>query len=576
MAIINNNIHDKSKSQSINHTQQKKNSMPKNYIQISPLDNIIVAITDLKKGTVTTINNSKIILKENIKEKHKFSLKNFKIGDKIYMYNVLVGNAIKTISKGCAITTENIKPASADFQDSSKKYIWKSPDISNFEGKSFNGFQREDGSVGTANYWIVIPLTFCENRNVDVLEIALSEKLGYETKKDFSVNTKTLINMYKSGASKDDLLNTPIIITKEELSKNKLFPNVSGIKFLKHDGGCGGTPQDAKVLCDLLAGYITNSNVAGATILSLGCQHAQIQMLQKAIETKIPNCTKPVCYLEQQKSKSEQNLIEEAVKHTFIGLIEANKIKRTPTSLSKLIVGLECGGSDGFSGISANPSLGYASDLLVALGGTTVLAEFPELNGVEQNMINRCIEKKDAQKFSKLMRAYEASTIAVGSSFDNYSSPGNIKDGLITDAMKSAGAAKKGGTSPVVAVLDYAEKINKAGLNLLCTPGNDVESTTGLAGSGCNMIIFTTGLGTPTGNPISPVLKLSSNTNLFERMNDIIDLDAGTVITGKDTIATMGEKILNYIIKVASGEIVVKATKNGYNDFIPWKRGISL
>jgi altronate hydrolase len=157
-------------------------------------------------------------------------------------------------------------------------------------------------------------------------------------------------------------------------------------------------------------------------------------MLQKAIETKIPNCTKPVYYLEQQKSKSEQNLIEEAVKHTFIGLIEANKIKRTPTSLSKLIVGLECGGSDGFSGISANPSLGYASDLLVALGGTTVLAEFPELNGVEQNIINRCIEKKDAQKFSKLMRDYEASTIAVGSSFDSYSSPGNIKDGLITDA----------------------------------------------------------------------------------------------------------------------------------------------
>ena len=576
MAIINNNIHDKSRSQSKNHTQQKKNSMPKNYIQISPLDNIIVAITYLKKGTVTTINNSKIILKENIKEKHKFSLKNFKIEDKIYMYNVLVGNAIKTIPKGCAITTENIKPASANFQDSHKKYIWKSPDISNFEGKSFNGFQREDGSVGTANYWIVIPLTFCENRNVDVLEIALSEKLGYETKKDFSVNTKALINMYKSGASKDDLLNTPIIITKEELSKNKLFPNVSGIKFLKHNGGCGGTPQDAKVLCDLLAGYITNSNVAGATILSLGCQHAQIQMLQKAIETKIPNCTKPVYYLEQQKSKSEQNLIEEAVKHTFIGLIEANKIKRTPTSLSKLIVGLECGGSDGFSGISANPSLGYASDLLVALGGTTVLAEFPELNGVEQNIINRCIEKKDAQKFSKLMRDYEASTIAVGSSFDSYSSPGNIKDGLITDAMKSAGAAKKGGTSPVVAVLDYAEKINKAGLNLLCTPGNDVESTTGLAGSGCNMIIFTTGLGTPTGNPISPVLKVSSNTNLFERMNDIIDLDAGTVINGEDTIATMGEKILNYIIKVASGEIVVKATKNGYNDFIPWKRGVSL
>jgi altronate hydrolase len=550
--------------------------MSKKYLKISLLDNIIVAISNLKKGSIATINNSKITLKENITEKHKFSLKDFSIGDKIYMYDVLVGEAIKKIPKGCIISTDNTKPISADYNYSLKKIQWKPPDVSKFKERTFNGFHRKDGSVGTENYWLVIPLTFCENRNVDELELALSEKLGYETKKDFSVDTDALINMYKSGCSTEDLLNTPIITTKEDLSKNKLFSNVSGIKFLKHEGGCGGTPQDSKILCNLLAGYITNSNVAGATILSLGCQHAQIQMLQKAIEIKIPNCTKPIHYLEQQKIKSEKNLIEKAVKHTFLGLIEANKCKRKPASISKLILGLECGGSDGFSGISANPSLGYASDLLVALGSTTVLAEFPELNGVEQNIINRCITKKDAKKFLKLMKDYEASTLAIGSNFEKYSSPGNIKDGLITDAMKSAGAAKKGGTSPVTEVLDYAEKINKSGLNLLCTPGNDVESTTGLAGSGCNIIVFTTGLGTPTGNPIAPVIKLSSNTDLFIKMNDIIDIDAGTVITGKDSIVSMGEKLLNYIIDVASGNIVTKADKNGYNDFIPWKRGVSL
>lgn len=550
--------------------------MSQNYVQIDPKDNLIVAITDLAKGSETFVAGKKIVLKDFIKGKHKFAFKDFNIGDEIFMYGVLIGKAVCPIKEGQVITTENIKHASADFNDSDKKYTWTAPDISNFKDKTFNGYHREDGNVGTGNYWLVIPLTFCENRNIDVLEGALAEKLGYETKKDFAVDTDALIQQYKNGASSEEILNTPIITTKEEMSKNRLFPNVDGIKFLKHDGGCGGIRQDSQTLCNLLAGYITNPNVAGATVFSLGCQNAQIEMLQKAIEAKDPNCAKPVHFLEQQKSESERKLIEEAVKHTFVGLVEANKIERKPAPLSKLVLGLECGGSDGFSGISANPSLGYASDLLVALGGTPVLSEFPELNGVEQNIIDRCVTEKDAKKFSTIMRAYGAAAVAVGSGFEANPSPGNIKDGLITDAMKSAGAAKKGGTSPVVEVLDYAEKITKPGLNLLCTPGNDVESTTGLAGSGCTIIVFTTGLGTPTGNPITPVLKLSSNTDLFERMNDIIDINAGTVITGEDSIRTMGEKILDYIIRVASGEVVSKAAIKGHNDFIPWKRGISL
>ncbi len=174
------------------------------------------------------------------------------------------------------------------------------------------------------------------------------------------------------------------------------------------------------------------------------------------------------------------------------------------------------------------------------------------------------------------MHLYNESAKAVGSGFENNPSPGNVKDGLITDAIKSAGAAKKAGSSHVMDVLDYTEIITKNGLNLLCTPGNDVESTTGLAGSGCNIIVFTTGLGTPTGNPISPVLKLSSNNSLFEKMNDIIDINAGTVISGEDTIESMGEKILEHVISVASGEIESKADMHGHNDFIPWKRGVSL
>ena len=357
---------------------------------------------------------------------------------------------------------------------------------------------------------------------------------------------------------------------------NPLFPNIDGIKFLTHDGGCGGATSDSITLCNLLAGYINNSNVAGATILSLGCQHAQASILEKAFQKMAPNNKKPIYVLEQQQSLSEREFLAEAVKKTFVGLIEANKIERKPAPLSKLVVGLECGGSDGFSGISANPTLGYVSDLLVGLGGATILSEFPELNGVEQELINRCTDPDRAEKFSNIMTTYNAKAEFLGAAFSMNPSPGNIKDGLITDAIKSAGAAKKGGTSPIEDVLDYTEQVVKPGLNLLCTPGNDVESTTGLAGSGSNLILFATGLGTPTGNPITPVIKVSSNTALFEKMNDITDFNTGTIIEGTSTIEEAGEALLEYMIDIASGNKQTKAKKLRQDDFIPWKRGMSL
>lgn len=257
-------------------------------------------------------------------------------------------------------------------------------------------------------------------------------------------------------------------------------------------------------------------------------------------------------------------------------MIEINKIERKPAPLSKLTIGVKCGGSDGFSGISANPAVGYVADLLATLGGKVLLAEFPELCGVEQNLIDRAENKDDAEKFIRLMTTYNAQAESVGSGFYMNPSPGNIKDGLITDAIKSAGAAKKGGTSPVVDVLDYTEPVIKPGLSLVCTPGNDVEATTGKAASGATLILFTTGLGTPTGNPVCPVIKVSSNTKLAMKMKDIIDIDTGAIISGEKNIQQMGEEILEFCIKVASGEIIPKAMLLNQDDFIPWKRGVSL
>ncbi len=550
--------------------------MSKQYLQLHPNDNVLAALTDLPKGTPIHHNGHDFDLVGNTKAKHKFTVTDLAPGDEITMYGTLVGKATVAMVQGETITTENVVHASSDYSVGKEKMVWQAPDVSKWKDTTFNGYHRADGKVGTANHWLVIPLVFCENRNVDVLRSALLKSLGYHTTTDFVVDTETLVREYKRGASEDELLSSEIVRTPEEIKENRTFPNVDGIKFLNHDGGCGGIRQDSETLCNLLAGYITHPNTAGATVLSLGCQNAQFQLLEEAIQKRDPNFSKPLKVLEQQQSKSERHFIEDAVKQTFLGLIEANKPERRPAPLSKLVLGLECGGSDGFSGISANPALGYASDLLVALGATTVLSEFPELNGVEQELINRCNSEENKEKFADLMRAYSEKAVAVGSGFENNPSPGNIKDGLITDAMKSAGAAKKGGTSPVTDVLEYTEPVSKKGLNLLCTPGNDVESTTGLAGSGCTLICFTTGLGTPTGNPVAQVIKISSNNTLSRRMKDLIDFNAGTIITGEDTIESKGEELLQYIIKVASGEVTPAAVRLGQDDFIPWKRGISL
>lgn len=546
-------------------------------LKIHPADNAIVALVNLKKGETVYLDGESFYLLEDIPAKHKFAMHDLNTGDAVRMYGVLVGKAQHFILKGGLISTANLKHAADPYQiNSQRKTDWHVPNVAKWQNQTFQGYHRADGSVGTANYWLVIPLVFCENRNLAVLREALVEDLGYSRKNTYQQQTQRLISLYQAGKTVEEMLQADLEVDVLEAEKPRLFPNVDGVKFLAHDGGCGGTRDDSRALCGLLAGYITNPNVAGATVLSLGCQIAQIPLLQEEIQKRDPNFSKPIYFLEQQKIGTEEALIQKALKQTFTGLMLANQCKREPAPLSKLCIGLECGGSDGFSGISANPSIGYTSDLLVALGGTVILSEFPELCGVEQELSDRCVDTSTAERFAHLMRTYNARAEAVGSGFDMNPSPGNIRDGLITDAIKSAGAAKKGGTSPITAVLDYPEKATKPGLNLLCTPGNDVESTTAEVGSGANIVLFTTGLGTPTGNPIAPVIKLSTNTALAKRMPDIIDINTGSVIEGEETIEQAGERILEYILQVASGEAEVSAVRHGQDDFIVWKRGVSL
>jgi altronate hydrolase len=396
--------------------------------------------------------------------------------------------------------------------------------------------------------------------------------LGYTVSDKYTQYTHQLLKAYQQG---DDIHSINLQLNPTSKS-DRVFKNVDGIKFLNHQGGCGGTRQDAATLSALLASYANHPNVGGITVMSLGCQNLQTQDFLNDVKKQNPNFDKPLLVFEQQQSESEEQLITDAIKKTFEGLVILNKQQRTSAPLSEMCVGVKCGGSEGFSGVSANPAVGYASDLLVALGAKVLLAEFPELCGAEQDLVDRCTNEASAKKFIGLMQSYDALAHTVGSGFHMNPSPGNIKDGLITDAIKSAGAAKKGGTSPVVDVLNYTEKATKPGLSLVCTPGNDVEATTGKAASGATLILFTTGLGTPTGNPVCPVIKVATNTVLATKMSDIIDIDCGPIISGEKTIEQMGEDILEYCIQAASGVVIPKAVLLNQDDFIPWKRGVSL
>jgi altronate hydrolase len=544
-------------------------------LKLDSRDNILIALADLNQGQQIEFEGESYTLVSNIPAKHKFATADLAVGDDVIMYGVVVGGAVRPIRRGERLTTTNVQHRATDFHEQSGEHHWTAPDISSWKQRTFLGYHRSDGQVGTRNYWIVVPLVFCENRNIGVLKQAFEEELGFAPSQVYRQQVAEFARLYQEGRT-GEIETRSGKTNGADPARARIFENIDGIKFLLHEGGCGGTREDANNLCGLIAGYINHPNVAGATVLSLGCQSAQIATLRQEIRKRNPAFDKPLIILEQQQSGSEFVMLSEAIRKTFLGLVEANKATRAPAALSHLCVGLKCGGSDGFSGISANPAIGHTADLLAALGGRTILSEFPELCGVEQELINRSAGKEISDRFALLMREYQARARSVGSGFEANPSPGNIRDGLITDAMKSAGAAKKGGRSPVTAVLDYPEPSTVPGLNLQCTPGNDVECVTAQVAAGANVVLFTTGLGTPTGNPITPVVKLSTNSTLAQRMEDIIDVDTGGIVTGETTIEQMGETILDHVIKVASGELRTKAELKGQADFIPWKRGVSL
>jgi altronate hydrolase len=395
------------------------------YIKIHPDDNVCVALQNLMAGSTILMNGTTFILPEDVQAKHKFTINDLIKGQTLKMYGIVVGTAEVDLPQGAAITVHNVAHTTSPVTERQPVTHWVKPDVSHWQNFTFKGYHRKDGSVGTANYWLVFPLVFCENKNIEIIKEAISDALGCNKYHKYKAFAKIQLNQILNLSVGPD--NTLFQTTSDI---HRPFKNVDGVKFITHQMGCGGTRQDARTLCGLLAGYLTNPNVAGATVLSLGCQNAQYEILRDELQVRDNHFAKPLYYFDQQTLGTEDILIEESIKATLKGMSFANTMERKEAPLSKLVIGLECGGSDGFSGISANPTVGYVSDMVVTLGGSAVLAEFPELCGVEQELCNRCVTDELAVKFLDLMHRYEKSAIFVGSGFDMNPSPGNIKDGL--------------------------------------------------------------------------------------------------------------------------------------------------
>ena len=361
-------------------------------LRLDAKDNVLVALTDLHKGEIVSYLGNDYSLWSDVPAKHKFVTQDVNAGGDVTMYGVLVGHAVENLRCGDLLSTRNIRHAAASFHETETVGPrWTPPNVSMWATRTFLGYHRDDGQVGSRNYWLVLPLVFCENRNLAVLKQAFEEELGFAAPQIYRSQVAELARLYREGKS-DELKRIAFGEMQRASASPKVFRNVDGIKFLLHEAGCGGTHEDARNLCGLLAGYIHHPNVAGATVLSLGCQHAQVPMLLEEIKRRNPNFKKPVLIFEQQKSPSEAAMMSKAIRETFLGMVEADKVTRQRAPLSKLTLGLQCGGSDGFSGLSPNPAIGHVSDIVAALGGIGILSEFPELCGVEQELIDRSVK----------------------------------------------------------------------------------------------------------------------------------------------------------------------------------------
>jgi altronate dehydratase large subunit len=367
-----------------------------------------------------------------------------------------------------------------------------------------------------------------------------------------------------SAATRNYVLIMPTIVCANHVSR-AISQNVRGSVWVEHQHGCSQLGSDAAQTTRVFVGHGTHPNVFGIVVVGLGCENMRAQDIASEIKRLCPH--KPVHCVIIQEAGGSYAAIAEGSKAANQMMQDASLCVREPVPISELILGTECGGSDSCSGMSANPALGEVSDRLVDAGGTSVLSETPEVIGAEHLLASRAVNDHVAGKCYAAIKHCEDSAKAMNVDMRGSNpSPGNMEGGLTTIEEKSLGCIYKGGTKPLQAVIEYAEKITQKGLVYMDTPGQDIEQLTALVAGGCHIVVFTTGRGTPTGSPIVPTIKVASNTDMFNKMRDNMDLNAGTVITGEETVKQVGERMFSEMIAVASGKLT-KAEILGHNDF---------
>ena len=489
-------------------------------IKINKLDNVAVALNTLSKGEKITIDSIHYTLLEEIPQGHKFALSAIKKDENVMKYGYPIGHAKEDIEVGQWIHTHNILTNLGEIL--SYEYKADTGHLVASKEAEFMGYQRENGKVGIRNEVWIVPTVGCVN--------SLAEKM----KKNI-----------------------------EAYGKDK----VDGVYALPHPYGCSQMGDDQLNTQKALAGLVKHPNAGAILVLGLGCENNNIELFKTVLGDYDPN---RVAFLECQSIEDEM----EAAHEILIRLIDyAATFNRTQIDASELVIGLKCGGSDGLSGITANPLVGKFSDLLITKGGSTILTEVPEMFGAETILMNRSKDERVFEQTVELVNGFKDYFESNHQVVYENPSPGNKKGGISTLEDKSLGCIQKGGTAEVVGVLGYGEEIKEKGLNLLLAPGNDLVAATALAMAGAHIILFTTGLGTPFGAPV-PTIKISSNNKLFDHKKNWIDFNAGSLLTGS-LMDVITEDFFQYVIHVASGE-KTKAEINGYREMAIFKQGVTL
>lgn len=490
------------------------------YIIIDNNDSVGVALKDIQTGYTLESHYGRLSLLENIPAGHKFALRDIKDGEPVIKYGHTIGYAIGKISAGSRVHTKNLRTSLGDIL--SYSYVPEFEELKNTEKAYFNGYRRKDGKAGIRNQVWIIPTVGCVN----------SIALALERKASFLIEG-----------------------------------SLEGIIAFPHPYGCSQLGDDQDNTLKLLAGLIRHPNAAGILVLGLGCENCNIDVLKSYIETIDDERVK---FLQCQDTEDE---IEEGIRLLKELSDYAKQFTREPIEAKELIVGLKCGGSDGFSGITANPLVGDFSDILISKQGTAILTEVPEMFGAENILMKRCKSEEIFNKTVSMINGFKEYYISHDQPIYENPSPGNKEGGITTLEEKALGCTQKAGSAPVEDVLSYGEPVINRGLNLLSAPGNDLVATTALAASGAHLVLFTTGRGTPFGSCV-PTIKISSNSKLAKVKNNWIDFDAGKLAKGADR-NKLSEELFSYVIEVASGK-KVKAEEAGFYDIAIWKQGVTL